>query len=125
MLKPDEALVSAPEFQNAEDALIPDPLTYSDWFQRADAQKRKVAVGVRRYATMKDAIGQHPSWEHFVDEDTGGLLTLNQIQDETQAQRAERVQRVRAVIAQRGMARQQVARLGFVPGAHRAAGMLS
>lgn len=95
--------------------MIPDPATYADWFAQAEPAKRRLAVGVRRYAAAEKALGATPSWEHFVEPKTGRLLTLPELQSEEPGKRHERVGQVRQLIQQRGEQNRQVARFGFLP----------
>lgn len=115
VLSPVPALVDHPEFVNARDKLIPDPAVYSDWFRQTTDYARKLAVGARRFATMRDVTGTAPEWEHFVEPETGDLLTLDQLRRESPVARAERVAKVRAIMGQRRRDLGQVAVYGFVP----------
>jgi hypothetical protein len=114
VLAPIEAIEASPIFQDAADHLIPDPLTFSQWFSRADETRRKLAVGVRRYATAKEILGHAPQWEDLLDPTSGRLLSLAELQDESPGERMMRVNKARALINQRGRQRAQVARMGFV-----------
>lgn len=117
VLEPLEDVTNGPEqlavFTNASDRLIPDPATYSDWFDRADEKRRRVAVGARRYSAVRDVLGADPRWEDFIDPDTGSLLGVAALKSEPDAARTERVAKVRAEIARREALIRQVATLGF------------
>ena len=89
--------------------------TYDEWFARADEQKRRMAVGTRRYSTAQEILGHEPTWIDFVDPDTGGLLTLAELQAETWGERQTRAMKVQALIRERGQAKRDVGRLGFLP----------
>lgn len=99
-------------FTTAEDKLVPDPLTYSQWFDRAPQQHRETAVGVRRYRAVA-AQGGVPSWEAFLDPDTGSVMPLNRLQDETTEERARRVLRVRQQMQERRELLRKVAMMGW------------
>ena len=109
----DPAVRSA--FQNSAGAGIPDPATYDTWFDRADAGRRKMAVGVRRYNAMVKRFGGERGleWIDFIHPD-GKLLTLKQVRDESPADRALRKQWVRLAIDERKRQIQEVATTGFI-----------
>lgn len=88
-------------FQQAQGSLVPDPDTYGSWWKQADDRRRKIAVGVRRYLTMLDRLQREPDWIEFMDPDTGGLLSVEQLKAETVSERNERVGRMRQVIGER------------------------
>lgn len=90
-----------PVFRQDQGALIPDGSTYGDWWKQADDRRRKIAVGVRRYLTMLDRLQREPDWIEFMDPDTGGLLSVDQLKAETVSERNERVGKMRAVIGER------------------------
>lgn len=102
-------------FVDNSHAVIPDPSVYSDWFRGADLRSRRLAVGSRRYAVVSDRLGTTPEFEHFIDPETGQPLTIAELKRETPVQRAERVAKVRALVAQRREAIRTVAMFGFEP----------
>jgi hypothetical protein len=102
-------------FSTAAAKLVPDPAVYSTWFDRADERRRRIAVGSRRYSAVHKQLGAKPSWEHFLDPATGGILPLPQLQAETPAERAARVQTVRKQIAFSRQSVADVATFGYVP----------
>jgi hypothetical protein len=102
-------------FHNAASRVIPDPHEYGTWFQRADERRRRLAVGSRRYSEVQKALGHEPSWEHFLNPETGALLPRKILQAESMADRALRVHRVRGLLAQRKADLAAVATYGFVP----------
>lgn len=95
-------------------AVVPDVVTYSDWFAGADRRRRQQAVGVRRYRTLRDKLGAEPDWEQFVDPVTGKLLPVDTLQAETTRERKTRVERVQALLAQRRMDTVEVATHGYL-----------
>jgi SPP1 gp7 family putative phage head morphogenesis protein len=98
-----EAMVSPPTpYRDRDRRLVPDPQVYSEWFRKADDKRRKIAVGPRRYAEVKDLIrGQRPSWEHFLDPETGEMMKLDDLRRETVDERRDRVRQTRNLIARR------------------------
>lgn len=117
VLRGDDEIERHPEFANVDSAVIPDPLHYDSWFRRADDQRRRLAVGARRFAVVKDQLGgATPEWGHFLDPDTGSLLPLDHLKTESDVARAERTAKVRAAIAHEGQQRRDVANYGFLPG---------
>ena len=104
-----------PVFLTAEKKLVPDPLTYSTWWQTTDDRRRKVAVGVRRFHAVRDALGHEPRWEHFLGLD-GALLPLDVLKAETPVARQERLAKVAALLAPRREGLRQTAMFGFIPG---------
>lgn len=99
-------------FETQAKEVIPDPLTYSDWFAGASPQWREQAVGVRRYRTLASEI-ENPRWEYFVDEQ-GKLLTVDQLKDETPQERTHRVLKVQRLLSEHARDRKQVAAFGFL-----------
>ncbi len=118
VLAPDPAIADNPEllatFANASDQLIPDPVAYGDWFAQADERRRKTAVGSRRYSLVRGTLGQDPDWAHFLDPESGELLPLATLKNEGHSDRAERVNRVRALMAHRRELIKQVQTYGFL-----------
>lgn len=95
--------------------VIPDPVTYSEWFEkRATERQKRQAMGSRKYSRVKKLLGeQPPTWEHFVDED-GLPLSLAQIEHEGPEKRAERLGKVRAMVAERERLIRQTSTFGFL-----------
>lgn len=92
----------------------PDQLVYSDWFARTSERKRRLAVGTRRYDAVRTLTGEDaPGWEHFVDLDTGKLLGLDALRNESDKLRGERVVRARSVLAARRAAKADVVGRGY------------
>lgn len=89
-------------FTNAQHEFVPDPLEYSTWFERADEPRRRLAVGARRYAVLKERYGDNPPWAAFIDPDSGSLMPMRTLADEGTAQRAERMGAVTEAVAKRG-----------------------
>lgn len=115
MLQGSETIAADPVFANAAEKVIPDPATYDDWFKNVDDQRRKLAVGARRFAVVQDRVGGTPSWSAFVDPNTGRLLTTEELQQEQPMDRARRMGQVDALIAERRRATREVATFGFQP----------
>lgn len=103
-------------FTDNDRQLVPDPVTYADWFQTASDQERRWAVGARRLATVTGQLkpGEQLSWSHFLDPVTGTLLPLQHLQGETTKRRQARIGRVDDVIAQRRELTVQVSRFGYL-----------
>lgn len=113
VLKPLDEMKSMPEFTNSNGDLLPDPVIYSDWFDRADLKRRRIAVGARRYAAMSKAKDGEPRWEDFVDPETGALVPMDRIKAESETARSERVAKVRIEMLRRQDLIRQVSRFGF------------
>lgn len=119
VLAPPRRIVADPAkmaaFANAANRSVPDPSDYAMWFDRADEKRRRLAVGSRRYSTMRDKLGAEPEWAHFLDADTGDLLTMRRLQDETPEERTERMGKVKTLIADRKKQIEQLSTYGFIP----------
>jgi len=113
ILAPPPRPVKAEAFADAAKELVPDPVIYAQWFDRATERKRRQAVGTRRYSAAQAVVGGKPSWEHFVTV-TGDVLSVEQIHRETPRQRKHRLVAVRRVMAERAAAVKQVAAFGYV-----------
>jgi hypothetical protein len=114
VLSPLEELEQHPAFTTAADKLVPDPATYADWFAKAPERERRLAVGSRRYRTVQAKVA-NPEWHHFVDPDKGTLVPVQTLKREPSVKRAERVQKVQRVIAQRREDVRRVSTFGFEP----------
>lgn len=103
------------EFQNAAGDSIPDPIVYSQWFDNVDPGRRKMAVGVKRYESMRRQLGstREPRFTDFIDGD-GKLMTVQALRAETAQQRERRLRRVDTMITQREALLGQVSRFGFI-----------
>lgn len=103
-------------FTDNDHKLVPDPVTYSDWFASASDQERRWAVGARRLATITNKLkpGESLSWAHFLDPNTGTLLPLERLQAETPKRQENRIGKVEDVIAQRRELTAQVFRFGYL-----------
>lgn len=117
VLTPLDALVKSPEkqavFTQAQGKLVPDPIEYSNWFNRAPERKRTQAVGVRRYYAVADKLQRKPVYADFIDSESGGLLPAKQLQDETASAHAERRQEVDQLLVRRQEQIRQVSTFGF------------
>ena len=105
-------------FQTATGQLIPDPASYQQWWQQASEREQMTAVGVRRWQTVRDLlqkepIPRKPEWADFIDPE-GRLLPVETLQAETPQERAERLQQVRRMLAERERLFRQAASQGFV-----------
>lgn len=103
-------------FTDNDRKLVPDPVTYADWFATASDQERRWAVGARRLATVTAQLkpGEQLTWSHFLEPTTGALLPLQRLQGETQKRRQTRIGRVDDVIAQRRELTVQASRFGYL-----------
>lgn len=103
-------------FTGNDKKLIPDPVTYAEWWQTATDQEKRWAVGTRRLATVtKMAKGRPVEWADFLNPETGQLLPVDQLKGETPSERQARVDKVDEVIQQRRELAVQVSRFGYVP----------
>lgn len=102
-------------FANDEGLGIPDPSVYSEWFQKVDAGRRKMAVGVKRYNAMAATLGdsRQPEWTDFIDAD-GNLLDPRLLANESPLDRAARKQEVQKALDERKRLIHNIARQGFV-----------
>ena len=94
----------------------PDPAVFSDWWDRADERRRRIAVGTRTYTAAVDAVGRAPTWAELIDPATGLPLTPGQLRSETIVQRLERVRKATGTIDWLRWLADVVGRFGFVPG---------
>ena len=103
-------------FTDNDKKLVPDPITYDDWFQTASDQERSWAVGSRRLATVTAQLksGESLSWAHFLDPNTGQLVPLQKLQAEGPKRRENRIGKVNDAIDQRRQLVAQVARFGYL-----------
>lgn len=117
VLRPPEYARTHPEklnvFRNSAGKAIPNPDTYSAWFDQADERRRRLAVGTRRYSAIRDALDTEPTWAHFIDPRDGDLMPLSALRAESPTDRAERVQIVLKQMAQRAGDIRQVSTFGF------------
>ena len=105
-----------PVFTTASDRLVPDPSIYQEWWTTASTRQRALAVGPRRYREAEKLLGPGVErWSHFVDPDSGDLLTIGQLRAETPQARRERVRKVEDQMAQRRELIRQVSVFGFIP----------
>lgn len=121
VLAPSRRILDNPQlmavFRDAEHKAVADPITYAEWFQRADDKRRRLAVGSRKYAAMQAAMDRTEgpiAWEHFLDAKTAEPISLQRIKRETPEQRARRVEKVRQLIADRRRLLQQAGTFGFL-----------
>lgn len=82
VLRPLDAM-QTPAFTDNADKLIPDPSHFADWFEQANPQQRAKAAGVRRLQAAADKWGFVPTWSDIVNPETGKLLSVEQIANET------------------------------------------
>jgi SPP1 gp7 family putative phage head morphogenesis protein len=104
----------AAQFANAAGRDIPDPSAYDQWFDQADEQQKRLAVGAVKYRLMKERLGTEPQWSDFLHPETGAILSKAELAAETTAQRLERTAAASGLIRQRGEAFKQVKNVGFL-----------
>ncbi|WP_347245369.1 phage minor head protein [Thermogutta sp.] len=116
VLKPPDALMGNPDamdaFRRETQVLIPDPGSYTDWWERASEKERMTAVGVKRYQTVRKLLKRDPEWIDFLAPD-GSLLSISQLRSENAEQRRARRLQVEAMLAKQRMAYRQVAATGW------------
>ncbi len=100
-------------FTNAARELVPDPVDYSEWFNRASEAHRAKAVGVRRYFAARDRLDRDPVYADFLDPETGKLLPVDEIKRETDIQQVARRTQVDSLTAQRQQQIREVLTFGF------------
>jgi hypothetical protein len=119
VLRPPEEFVADPavraEFANAAGDSVADPAVYTQWFQQADVSRRKIAVGARRYETVRKRLdgSREPEWTDFIDPE-GKLLSPEVLSRETQLDQVARRSAVGTAIQQRQELLRQVQQMGFV-----------
>ena len=103
-------------FADADKQLIPDPSVYRDWFAGATKLERAKAVGASRLRAIQNIVGVNGKvdWSHMLDPATGKLLTVQQIKNESEAQRNRRLGKVMDVLSKRKLLARQVAQFGYV-----------
>ena len=103
-------------FKDGAGRVIPDTVEMQQWFAAADDRRRKIALGARRLQAVTDAVGgrENVTYAHFLDPQTGGLLSAKELKAEKPEARAERVAKAQALIARRGELTRQVATFGFL-----------
>lgn len=77
--------------RDAQDKIIPDPLTYDEWFKQAPERLKRKAVGSRRYDLVSDLHGKNASYFHFIEPDTGDLIDLDELRSEDTSDTVVRV----------------------------------
>lgn len=87
---------------------------YDVWWDNATAQERMAAVGVQRYRTAQAVLGREPSWFELVDQ-TGRLLSPEELLAETPEARAQRVAAVRGMVLQQELAYLGLTKTGMLP----------
>ena len=119
VLTPPEKFDSDPnlrvKFQNAAGKAINDPEVYTQWFDRQHDRRKMDVVGVRRFRTIKDQLGniRKPDFLDFISPEDGKLLPIAKLKDEDLRQRTERRIKLAALIQNRAAALRQVSRFGF------------
>jgi len=99
-------------FETAAGDLIPDPASYTDWWQGAGERERSTAVGVKRYQAVRDRLERKPRWTDFIDAD-GKLLPVGDLKKESADKRAARIAEVEMVLKKRE-AFSQIASQGMI-----------
>ena len=125
IMTPPSHIANNPEklavFRDVAKRTIPNPQVWNDWFERAPDRSRRIAVGVRRLRAAEDIVGkENLTYAHLVNV-KGKLLSVDQLQAETPAERAERIAKVQAIFAQRAADISDVRTFGFVLPSQRAA----
>lgn len=90
-----------PSYATAAGRIVPDPAVYSEWFARASPALRRKAVGVKRYEHVAGELGGTPRWADFLHPETGELLHLDSLKQESARERQERRHAVETGIAHR------------------------
>ncbi|GAB4133081.1 MAG: hypothetical protein Kow0040_14880 [Thermogutta sp.] len=104
VLKEPEVFKARPELitpvKTATKQLIPDPVSYPAWWQRASAKERMTAVGVTRYQAVRGRLNRAPQWTDFIDPD-GRLLSIKELLAETDEEREARLRAVKTALDDR------------------------
>lgn len=120
VLRPPPGLENNPALQaafaNVGGEGIPDPTTYDQWFNAVGEGRRKLAVGSRRYDAVKALLNgqREPEWTDFIDAETGKILSVDTLRNESPIDRILRKQGVNSLIAARRDAIAEIARTGFL-----------
>jgi SPP1 gp7 family putative phage head morphogenesis protein len=104
------------EFQRLGAAAIPDPESYEKWFRQSGEAERIIAMGKRRYNAIKAKWSgiREPNYFDFVDGDTGKLMPVKSLLNETDNQRAERQRKLGELISSRSELIAQITAKGFI-----------
>ncbi len=94
--------------------LAPDPLSYGEWFDQTGDRKRRVAVGVKRYALVADRLRRKPRWADFLDPETMDLLPLRHLEAESPAERRLRLRQVERLLKNRREQALEVSAKGYL-----------
>lgn len=113
----------AAAFRTAAGKLVPDPVSYRDWWAQQQGQeglrKRQRVVGVARYQAVAQHLAQIApdkatvDFEDFIGPD-GQLLPVAQLTRETYEQWAQRRRQVDLLLSRRAALYQEVATQAFV-----------
>lgn len=106
-------------FETAAGNLIPDPSSYTDWWERAGERERMTAVGMKRYQAVRGRLGREPEWVDFIDAE-GKLLPIDKLTSETPAARDERRIEVQTILDARKRMFTAVASRGYPLGTRHA-----
>lgn len=112
VLTPLGSISNSPTFHDAKGNLVPDQLTYADWWATATEKQRRAAVGSRRYDVVL-AQSDNPQWIDFVSP-KGSLLSVEALKTESTQKRADRKERLRQVLRRNAKQRADVLQFGFV-----------
>lgn len=94
--------------------VVPDPQHWSEWFQKADDRRRRIAVGVRRLRAAEQIVGKdNLTYAHLVNE-KGHLLSIKHLESESPEARAERVAKVQTLFQHRAELIRQTSTFGFL-----------
>lgn len=104
------------KFVNNTGSNIPDPTTYDQWFANVDSGRQKLAVGSRRFAEVEKLLdgSRNPEWTDFISGEDGGLLSTQQIANESPLQRILRKKQVADLLDKRRERIGDIATVGFI-----------
>lgn len=120
VLRPPKELGNDPvlqaKFVNNTGSNIPDPTTYDQWFANVDSGRQKLAVGSRRFAEVEKLLdgSRNPEWTDFISGEDGGLLSTQQIANESPLQRILRKKQVADLLDKRRERIGDIATVGFI-----------
>lgn len=116
VLRPPGEMLTPPRsavFQDVRDRVIPDPVSYQAWFDKAPEPLRRQAVGVRRYQAVAAQVEQ-PRYADFIDPTEGDLMPVETLASETPAERLLRVGQALELIALRKGQIESLLMFGFL-----------
>lgn len=99
---------------NVDGTVVPDVLTYADWFQTQPERMKRKAVGSKRFDAVTKKHGDNAGYQYFVHPEDGRLLTLPEIAAETAQETSQRVALVNKITMERRRERRDVLLWGSV-----------